>query len=317
MLKQVEENKRLDEAEQAVLQVKIEKLAKNNEEILAVEEQKKERVKDRLRREEEMMTTWLASEAKRREEEAHLQSEQHAAKCKSAREEMIKAIEEKKRQKLAQQAEDRKVVEEQVRRADEAQEKNRSAVRMRMEQIDKNCKTLGAQIAARDAEYERFMEERLRKALEEGDRLAKEDAENRKNRNAARVKKMIEGLDGQMRERKDNHAAEVAEGKIQLKIWQELSAEDERKKQAKLDKARKAREKNGRGSHRADPGNQVLAPKDDGPGPSRRGSGPGLQPGAPREDRRGGLPGGSDRELPQKGDIQQAHTLPIRGPARG
>lgn len=242
MLKQVEENKRLDALEASVHQAKMDKLKENNAAILGAMGKNKQREKERARREEEMMTTWLDNEAKRREEEHRVKSELHAAKCKSAREEMIAAIEEKKRQKAAKQAEDRKVVAEQVRRADDAVAKNKAAVKQRMDQIDKNCKTLGAQIAKRDADNEHFMAERLRKALEEGDRNAREDEQRRKSLHQQRTRAMIAGLDEQMRVRAENNKDDKEEAIKLQALWVQQCEEDRQKERDKMEKARRARD---------------------------------------------------------------------------
>jgi len=242
MTAKVMENKRKDQAEEDIAQAKRDKMKKANDEMTTSLQLRRKKEQDRKQQEQDAMLRWLDSEKARKLEEERIQREVYARKCKEAREELEATHAEAERRKQAEQEEERAVAARQVKAMDKAEADNKAAVRARMEQIEKNCATLGADIAERDARAERELQEKVRRVQEESDRLSREDAEHRRAGHARKMSEMLEKLDEQMVERQQAQRVEKEANKRQAEIWRQQFEDGERKEREKMEKRKRDRE---------------------------------------------------------------------------
>ncbi|CAE7734984.1 unnamed protein product, partial [Symbiodinium necroappetens] len=89
----------------------------------------------------------LHNENERLRQQRIADAEEYARKCKQAQDEMLEAMEEAARRKKARQDEDKAFAMAGEQAADDAEARNRAAVQARMDQIERNCQTIGADIA--------------------------------------------------------------------------------------------------------------------------------------------------------------------------
>jgi len=163
-------------------------------------------------------------------------------KCEAAKEEMRMAMEEAAARKKAKEEAERTYVAEQQADMDGKEAANRAAVQARLDQIDRNCATLGAEIAGRDARAEAQLQESIRRVLEESDRRAKEDTERRRSEHKRKTTEMLNTLDEQCRERIQAAEKEREEGLEQARIFKEECEAGLAKDRADEERRRKARE---------------------------------------------------------------------------
>lgn len=241
MLAMVQENKRLKEAEEHQEEDRKNEMKKVTDEMLAGIERRRQNEKDRKKREEQMMTTWLGDEKKRQQEEDRQKAEEHHRKCKAAQDEMRAAMEEAARKKKEQEAAEKTYIAEQQKGMDDKAAANRAAVQERMDQIERNCSTLGAEIAGRDAKAEQELQESIKRTQELGDRRAKEDAERRKSKHDRLTAEMVAMLRIQCQQREEGKARDKVEGVKQAKIFQEQYKEGVQKDNAKAEARKQAR----------------------------------------------------------------------------
>jgi len=241
MLAMVEENRQLKQAEHQQEEDRKTEMKKITGDMIQGIERRRQNEKDRKKREEQQMTDWLNNEKRRKQEEDKQQAEEFAWKCKLAQDEMNAAMEEARRRKKEQEAEEKKYIADQQKGMDDAVAAGRAAVQARMDQIERNCSTLGAEIAGRDAEAARKLEENIKRIQEEGDRRAKEDAERRKSEHDRKTRDMISTLGDQCKQRQEHKANEKVENVKQAKIFREQYEEGVRSDQAKADARKEAR----------------------------------------------------------------------------
>lgn len=241
MLAKMEENRHLDAEEQARERAKTERMIQSNVEMGHEIEKRRQDKEAKKQQEGDMMAAWLRDEKSRREEEGRIQAERHKEKCKAARAEMLAALEERERQRQAQMKEDREVIAESNRRADDRLAQNQASVQARMDVIEKNSATLGAEIAARDAQQQRELEERVRKAQEDADRKAREEAQRKKKGHDKAVKDILASLDEQMRQKGRGDLEEKEADRLQGIKFRQLNEEAEREEKDKSAKARQKR----------------------------------------------------------------------------
>merc|ERR1719433_568286 len=187
------------------------------------------------------MTVWLDSEKARKEEEDRQEKELFAAKCKKAREEMEQSALEAQRRKKAEQEESRRIAVEQVKAMDKNEADKGAALKARMDTIERNCKTLGEEIAKRDAKMEADLQNEIRRRQEESDRLAREDAERRRGDQKRRVDQMLQKLGEQVTERKERSLIDQEASTKQAAIWRQQYEEQVQKDTEKQAARRQAR----------------------------------------------------------------------------
>lgn len=243
MLAMVEENRMLKEAEHNAAEEQRAEMRKITDDMLRGIEMRKQREKDRAKREEQNMTDWLNNEKQRKQEEDRLQSEEFARKCGLAKAEMKAAMEEAKRRKREQEEFERAYVAEQQKGMDNKEAANKAAVQARMDQIEKNCSTLGAEIAGRDAKAEKELQEKIRRVQEQADRDAKADAERRKNDHNRRTRDMLNTLGDQIKVQKEQAALDKEEERKQARKFKEQYEEGVAKDQADAEARKQARAK--------------------------------------------------------------------------
>lgn len=241
MLAQIEENKRIAQAERDHHEMQKDRMkAVNNEGKKSIERRRKAE-EDRKQREQDCMLKWLADEEQRMRDQKAADAEEFARKCKKAKDEMDEAMREAQRRKEAKQAEEKAFASGAQEAADNAEAANRAAVQARMDQIERNCQTVGAEIAGRDARMEAALQAKIKKVQEEADRAAKEDADKRKSAHDKRVKDMIETLGKQVKQREEQAEVEKDAGRKQAMLFKQEYEAGLAKDKAKEEKARQAR----------------------------------------------------------------------------
>jgi len=116
-----------------------------------------------------------------------------------------------------------------------------AALKARMDQIDRNVKTLGEEIAKRDAKMEKDLKDQIERVQAESDRLSREDAERRRREHKRRTDEMLEKLDEQVIERRERSLIDKVESKKQAEVWQKQHEEGEQKEREKEAKIRQTR----------------------------------------------------------------------------
>lgn len=239
---QIEENKRIFAAEEEVEHRKRMLTKKANDEMtLAIQERNRQAVARRKRQEEDM-TRWLANEKKKREDEEQATREEHARKCKQARDDMEAAAQEAERQRLQREEDERRLVAEMQRVMDANEAKKQAELKAREDAVAARMASVGEQVAKRDREEEQALEERLRKAQEEGDRIVEADMQRRESEHQRKVKEMN---DTRAKQIADAGRAGVAEKEADRKMaerWRKQLEDGKAADKAKEDKRRMARE---------------------------------------------------------------------------
>eukprot|EP00441_Pelagodinium_beii_P038185 CAMPEP_0197650822 /NCGR_PEP_ID=MMETSP1338-20131121/31173_1 /TAXON_ID=43686 ORGANISM="Pelagodinium beii, Strain RCC1491" /NCGR_SAMPLE_ID=MMETSP1338 /ASSEMBLY_ACC=CAM_ASM_000754 /LENGTH=569 /DNA_ID=CAMNT_0043225305 /DNA_START=32 /DNA_END=1741 /DNA_ORIENTATION=+ len=243
MLDQVEENKRIAQAEHDAIEAQKDKMKAINGESLRSLERRRKAEQDRRKREQDAMTLWLENENKRMQDEKEENGREYARKCKKAKDEMEEAGREAERRKQARLADEKAMAAGAQASADDAEANNRAAVQARMDQIERNCKSIGAEIAGRDARMEAELEAKIKRVQEESDRAAKEDADRRKADRDGKVKDMIDTLGKQMQLLKEQATKDKEDGVKQAEIFKKEFADGLAADQAKEEAARQARMK--------------------------------------------------------------------------
>lgn len=242
MLAQVEENRRIHAAEQQALENKRDKMKQCNDEMMDGLMARRQRQKEKREREQQITSDWLASEAERKREERIATDREYARKCAQARQDLEDAEHERERKRQAQMAQEKADCAAAQQGMDNKEAANRAAVKARMDQIERNCKTIGAGIADRDAKAEAALQAKIKRVQEESDRLAKEDADRRRDEHNRKVREMMKSLDQQMHQREMDMELEREDGKKQAEVFRQQLDEGNRVEQAKQEARRKARE---------------------------------------------------------------------------
>eukprot|EP00930_Biecheleria_cincta_P056528 TRINITY_DN42633_c0_g1_i1.p1 TRINITY_DN42633_c0_g1~~TRINITY_DN42633_c0_g1_i1.p1 ORF type:complete len:591 (+),score=173.06 TRINITY_DN42633_c0_g1_i1:54-1775(+) len=241
MLAQIEENKRIAQAERDYHERQKDRMKEVNNEGKKSIERRRKAEEDRKQREQDCMLKWLADEEQRARDQKAADAEEFARKCKKAKDEMEEALREAQRKKEARQAEEKAFATGAQQAADDAEAANRAAVQARMDQIERNCQTVGAEIAGRDARMEAELQAKIKRVQEEADRAAKEDADRRKSSHDKRVKDMIETLGKQVKQREEEAEVEKEAGRKQAMVFKQEYEEGLAKDKAKEERARQAR----------------------------------------------------------------------------
>lgn len=246
MLDQIKENQRLSQAEQAQRDALRDKAKAINESSLESLRRRRKADEERRQREQDTMLKWMRDENQRQQDQRKADAEEYARKCKQAQDEMNEAIAEAARKKKARQDEDKAFAMAGEKAADDAEARNRAAVQARLDQIDRNCEIIGAEIAGRDAKLEAELQAKIQKIQEDADRAAKEDAERRKADRDAKVRSMLDSLDMQMKQREEDVRQEKQDSIKQAMIFKREYEEGLANDRAKEERARQAREDMGK-----------------------------------------------------------------------
>lgn len=238
MLAMVEENRRLDAAEAKQRHDRREDMKRITDDMLADINRKRKREEDRKKRDENMMTAWLKNERERKEEHERIQAEEFRKKCEAMKAEIAEVVKMKQAQKTEAMSYSSA---EQCKEMEDRAKADRAAVQARMDQIDRNCSTLGAEIAGRDAEAERQLLEKIKRVQEESNRASKEDAERRKNDHNRRTREMLNKLGDQMKERAERSKIEKQEGKHQAELFKADCERGLKKDRDEAERRRQAR----------------------------------------------------------------------------
>eukprot|EP00929_Paragymnodinium_shiwhaense_P113741 TRINITY_DN82042_c0_g1_i1.p1 TRINITY_DN82042_c0_g1~~TRINITY_DN82042_c0_g1_i1.p1 ORF type:complete len:601 (-),score=202.85 TRINITY_DN82042_c0_g1_i1:174-1976(-) len=238
---QIRENKRIAEDEHAMEEHRKNMMKKANDEMMQTIDKQKARQKAKRDKEQRDVLNWMEMEKQRKEREAKEAAEMYAYKCKTAKEALQRAREEAELKKQQQQEEERRMCKEMEAAMDAAEAGGRQAVADRMSRIEELGRTFGAAIQKRDEEEEARLQASIKRVEEESERLAKEDAERRKNDHNRRVKDMIDTLDRQMKERHEAGKQDKIDDAKQLQIWATQVAEGHRKDREEKEGKERAR----------------------------------------------------------------------------
>jgi len=241
MLNQVEENRRIAAAEKHANEVKKIKMKEVNDECMAAVNRRRQAEEDKKQRDQDLTTAWLESERLRMKQQKEDDDREHARKCQQGKDEMAAAQAEAERRRQARLADEKAGAAGAQKDMDDKVAANRKAVQDRMDQIDRNCKSIGAGIADRDAKAEAELQAKIKRVQEESDRAAKEDADHRKSVRDGKVKDMTDTLHRQMQNRKDEAKREVEEGVKQAELFRQQFKEGLQKDHEKEERARQAR----------------------------------------------------------------------------
>merc|ERR1719240_1495610 len=242
MLAQVEENKRYKQEEMGIIHKRKDEQMKINTAMLADINKYKKKEADRKKREEEEMTAWLASEKAQLEEEQRNQAIEHARKIERAKKDLEDQRREKRERKLADEENEKRLMRLRDQIADEQEAKKQKALQDRKDHIDKIAKTMGADVAERDAKDAADLEAKIKKIQEDANRAAMEDARNRHDTHQRKINDMVATRKKQIADKHRDDAAEKLEGERQAQKFRDDVAEDNRKAKEKEDRRRKARE---------------------------------------------------------------------------
>lgn len=239
---QISENKRILAAEEEVEHRKRMLTKQANDEMTLALQERSRQAAARKKRQEEDMTRWLANEKQRQEEEDVATKEAHALKCKLARESMEAAAQEAERRRLAREDEERRIVAEMVRVMDSNEAKKRAELQAREDAVAARMACVGEQVAKRDREEEQALEERLRKAQEEGDRLVEADQRRRESEHQRKVQEMKDVRSQQIAEKGRDGIAEKEADRQMAERWRKQFEDGKAKDKAAEDKRRHARD---------------------------------------------------------------------------
>lgn len=242
MLAQVEQNKAYHEEEMATIHGKTKIQNDMNNSMMDIIHKRRAKEADRKQKECEDVTRWLANEKQQKEEHDRNQKIEYARRCEAAKknlEEDRKAREERKR--LDDENEIR-LMKLRDQMADEAEAAKQKALQDRKDFIEKISKSMGADVAARDAKDAADLEAKIKRIQEEANRAAAEDAKRRQDNHNAKVKDMIAVRQRQIEERgKDDELERQADKKMLERFKQQLD-DMKREEAEKQEKRRKARE---------------------------------------------------------------------------
>mmetsp|Transcript_68244 Transcript_68244/g.163760 ORF Transcript_68244/g.163760 Transcript_68244/m.163760 type:complete len:582 (-) Transcript_68244:83-1828(-) len=239
---QVKEDAKMKEQERKDEWAKREAQRKNNEAMEQELNAKRDRAAQKKKQECQEILSWLQNEKGRKAEERRLQQIEYARKCEFAQEAFKAARAEKQRKKLEEQEREMEAVAEAKRFLDEAEAKNRAAVAKRESRVAAIAGSLGADVAQRDAEEERKLQEKIARVLAEQDRRIAEDARNRKETKDRLIREMLDSLDQQIADR-DKHKLEEKEAdRKQVEIFRKQLEEQNEKKRREAEQAKKDRE---------------------------------------------------------------------------
>jgi len=221
MLAMTEENAKLKAAEYEREEEQKHEMKKITDEMMRGIEQRRTNDQNKKKREEQQMKQWLANEKKRQQDEDRARGEEHERKCKAAQDEMKAALEEAARKKKEREAAEKTYIAEQQRGMDDKEAANKKAVQDRMDGIERNCATLGAEIAGRDAKAEKELLEKIRRVQEKADKDAKEEADRRRNEHNRKTRDMVNSLGEQCKQREEDVAQDKIENMKQAIIFKE------------------------------------------------------------------------------------------------
>jgi len=238
---EAEDNARRHAAEQHELEEKKKVMKADNLQILDGIAAQRQRDKEKKQRDAQRMSDWLEDERCQKQKEDQERAVEHAAKCKQARDEMQAAQEAARARKKAQEAAEKIYVLEQVKAMDNAQEAGRAGIKARMAQIERNCATVGKDIADRDAKVERDLQAKVKRVQEQSEREAREEDERRKASLQKRTNEMLASLAVQCKQREVDVVAEKDSNIQQARIWKEQYEQGLTKDRAEAEKRRQAR----------------------------------------------------------------------------
>merc|ERR1711920_91420 len=242
MLAQVEENKRIHEAELAEEKRKKDEQGRINTTMLGAIEKYRQHEKERKQREQDDMTRWLQAEKDAQEEQERQNKIEYARKCAKAQEELAQYRADREERRRLDDENEQRLMKLRDQIADENEAKKQKALQDRKDHIAKVESTVGAAIAGRDAKEAAELEAKIKRVQEEADRLAKEDAKRRRETHDRKVKDCIATWDKQMAERAKDDALTKEEDARQLQIFKKQLDDGVRADKEKEEKRRKARE---------------------------------------------------------------------------
>eukprot|EP00927_Polykrikos_kofoidii_P068145 TRINITY_DN63526_c0_g1_i1.p1 TRINITY_DN63526_c0_g1~~TRINITY_DN63526_c0_g1_i1.p1 ORF type:complete len:636 (+),score=171.18 TRINITY_DN63526_c0_g1_i1:54-1910(+) len=241
MLAQMEENTRLEAKEAEVKENKRVIMQKANDDMTGFIQERKAKTDAKKQKEQNDVLRWMDNEKARVERERQEKAVEYAQKCKTAREELDLARDLAAKIKREEKEEEKKLVFQAQEASDANEASKNKAIADRMEKMEELSRVFGAAIAKRDAEESAALEAQIKKVTEEGERIAKEDAERRRTEHEQKVREMLVARAKQVKEREVFTAQEKVENVNQMKIWKKQAMEANQKELDACEKRRKAR----------------------------------------------------------------------------
>lgn len=241
MLAQVEENKKYAQEEEALIHRKRDEQSKVNESMMGEIYKYRDKEAYRKRKEEEEVTAWLAQEKAQKEEDDRIQKIEYARKCAAAK----KSLEENRKMredaKRAEEENEKRLMKLRDQIADENEAKKQKAFQDRKDHLDRVEKTLGAQVAGRDAQDAADLEAKIKQIQEESNRKSMEDAKRRQDNHNAKVKDMVETRQRQIADKHRDDGVQLAEEKELMKVYKKQCEDGVEEERLKAENKRKAR----------------------------------------------------------------------------
>lgn len=242
MLAQVEENKRIHQAEEDHEQRKKDEQGRINTIMLGAIAKAKQHEKDRAQREQDDMTKWLQTEKENAEEQERKNKIEYARKCARAQEELAQVRADREERRRLDDENEQRLMKLRDQIADENEAKKQKALKDKKDRLDSIEKTMGAAIGDRDAKAAADLEAKIKRVTAEADRLAKEDSQRRRDTFDRKMKDCVTTWDKQMAERAKDDVLTKEEDAKQLDIFKKQLDDGLAADAAKEEKRRLARE---------------------------------------------------------------------------
>merc|ERR1712190_241997 len=242
MLAQMDENKRIHEAELAEEKRKKDEQGRINTTMLGAIEKYRQHERERKQKAQDDMTAWLKAEKEAQEEQERQNRIEYARKCAQAQEELAQYRADREERRRLDDENEQRLMKLRDQIADENEAKKQKALQDRKDHIAKVESTVGAAIAGRDAKEAAELEAKIKRVQEEADRLSKEDAERRRTTHAKKVQNCKETWDKQLVERDKINEIKREEDAKQLAIFKKQLEDGLRADREKEEKRRKDRE---------------------------------------------------------------------------
>jgi hypothetical protein len=183
----------------------------------------------------------LAQEKAQKDEDDRNQKIEYARKCANAKRELEENRKMREDAKRAEEENEKRLMKLRDQIADENEAKKQKAFQDRKDHLDRVEKTLGAQVAGRDAQDAADLEAKIKQIQEESNRKSMEDARRRQDMHNAKVKDMVETRQRQIADKHRDDGVQLAEEKELMKVYKKQCEDGVEEERLKAENKRKAR----------------------------------------------------------------------------
>lgn len=202
---------------------------------------RKQRLEKQRRREYDEVLHTLETEEKRKAEEAVAFKKLRDERATNFRIYLEETRAERAQRKLQQQEDDRKMIIEMKRVADEREAKAAEAFAARQAQLERNNASVGGPMAKKRAQEEKELNEREAFYMRERDRKQVEELALRSDVREKKLREMIDTNVRLAKERADRPDPQEAADKEQMEIWRRTKEQGDLEDKEKLDRLRRQR----------------------------------------------------------------------------